>query len=126
MSYNELITHLQADLDRANARCDALRKNCNDEFHRAWQAGIELNALRKAFTEEATTLRAELVSLRDANAATCLWREGADGGEWDTACGLSWIFIDGGPEDNNVTFCPNCGKRALFAYHLEAKDEEEE
>lgn len=42
----------------------------------------------------------------------CWWEYDEDGA-WETGCGRSWIFIDGGPEDNTVRFCPGCGKRVV-------------
>ena len=28
-----------------------------------------------------------------------------------SACGVLWTFLDGGPEDNEVGYCPNCGAK---------------
>ena len=28
-----------------------------------------------------------------------------------SACGVLWTFIDGGPDDNEVDYCPKCGAR---------------
>lgn len=40
----------------------------------------------------------------------CAWT--VDEGEyfWEAACGETWCFINGGPEDNNCRFCHGCGK----------------
>lgn len=47
----------------------------------------------------------------------CLWR--FDDNEfapvWIAACGAEWCFIDGGPHENNLHYCPQCGKRCLVA-----------
>lgn len=29
---------------------------------------------------------------------------------WQADCGAMWTFTDGGPQDNGMNFCPNCGK----------------
>lgn len=29
---------------------------------------------------------------------------------WDTGCDETFAFIDGGPTENRVKFCPYCGK----------------
>ena len=35
-----------------------------------------------------------------------------DEDEWRcTRCGAFWIFIDGGPEENDAKFCPVCGAK---------------
>jgi len=39
---------------------------------------------------------------------SCLWRQDADG-NWDTQCGNAYVFIEGGPKDNQFVFCPYCG-----------------
>ena len=29
---------------------------------------------------------------------------------WEAECGAMWTFTEGGPKDNNMRFCPECGK----------------
>ena len=41
---------------------------------------------------------------------TCEWAHNEDGGFWDTECGQSWLFDDGGPKENHMNFCHCCGK----------------
>lgn len=41
---------------------------------------------------------------------TCRWTHHADDSFWDTECGQSWRFDDGGPKENNMHFCHHCGK----------------
>jgi hypothetical protein len=38
----------------------------------------------------------------------CQWREDEDG-QWHTACGHTFEFIDDGPEENGFNFCYSCG-----------------
>jgi hypothetical protein len=40
----------------------------------------------------------------------CRWRQDADSGSWDTDCGGKFEFIDDGPAENKMRFCPYCGK----------------
>lgn len=40
---------------------------------------------------------------------TCEWTHNEDDGFWETACGESWRFDDGGPGENNMHFCHSCG-----------------
>lgn len=41
---------------------------------------------------------------------TCEWTHNEDDGFWDTGCGQSWRFDDGGPKENHMNFCHSCGK----------------
>lgn len=48
----------------------------------------------------------------------CEWKEDPDeymAGCWDTACGEKWCFTEGGPTDNGMKFCHNCGKPVELA-----------
>ena len=40
----------------------------------------------------------------------CEWTHNEDDGFWDTECGQSWRFDDGGPKENHMNFCHCCGK----------------
>jgi hypothetical protein len=47
-----------------------------------------------------------------------LWALDSDvdwGDSWDTACGEKFTFIDSGPEDNKMRFCPYCGGALVVA-----------
>lgn len=56
--------------------------------------------------------RDEAIALWDSIAVTvsdsCVWAEDIEG-NWETACGEMFTFIDGGPEENRVKFCHYCG-----------------
>lgn len=41
---------------------------------------------------------------------TCEWTHNEDDGFWETVCGQSWRFDDGGPKENDMNFCHCCGK----------------
>lgn len=61
-------------------------------------------------------LVAEMPDLALAFESTCLWVEDTDpnmSGNWHSSCGEMWSFIDGGPKENNMTFCHHCGKRVV-------------
>lgn len=48
---------------------------------------------------------------------TCLWVQDAYdeyAGAWDTACGDRFELIEGNPHQNNMHFCPFCGKRLVI------------
>jgi hypothetical protein len=47
--------------------------------------------------------------------APCTWTKSNDPSTPDTysaTCGAMWTFTDGGPTENNMRFCPECGKPA--------------
>lgn len=50
-------------------------------------------------------------------AVSCEWTssDDPDMGWWETSCGEAWTFIDGGPAENKMKFCPYCGKPLLPA-----------
>ena len=39
----------------------------------------------------------------------CIWKEDEDG-VWDTECGNKFEIIAGTPIENQMNFCPYCGK----------------
>ena len=44
----------------------------------------------------------------------CKWKKVEDySGDvrWETECDEAWQFTEGGIKDNNVNFCPYCGKQ---------------
>lgn len=46
-----------------------------------------------------------------ANAQTsCAWTFDSDVMAWRSSCGHAWVFNDGGPSDNGVRHCHNCGR----------------
>lgn len=49
-----------------------------------------------------------------AGGGVCVWTPHPDHDyipqTWDSECGETWSFTEGGPEDNNFRFCHGCGK----------------
>lgn len=75
-------------------------------------------------TAELAALEAEVSKLRDAltEQYECCWVEDCDG-HWSARCGAAWTFIDGGPKENNMTYCHHCGGK-LVAHPYSDPDEE--
>ncbi len=47
----------------------------------------------------------------EADLTGCLWKiENADEGVWTTLCGELFVMIDGSPTENEMIFCPYCGR----------------
>lgn len=48
----------------------------------------------------------------------CTWTVDDVGGDdvWETSCGHSFQFNEGGPKENGLQFCGYCGERLLEAH----------
>lgn len=57
----------------------------------------------------------EWVSVNDAEPAVreCVWTWSEADYHWQAGCGGTWLFIDGGPEENEVKFCQCCGGKVV-------------
>jgi hypothetical protein len=71
-----------------------------------------------AFTKE------QMLDYGDRRAAAavpqgnCTWTQSPDfdmGDTYESQCGETWSFIDGGPTENRVRFCQGCGKPVVLA-----------
>jgi hypothetical protein len=50
----------------------------------------------------------------------CTWKQHDDihmPDTWEADCGAMWTFTEGGPKDNDMHYCPQCGKPAIEAAH---------
>jgi len=43
--------------------------------------------------------------------AACSWNLNVDTDAWHGDCGIIWMFGEGTPTENEVSFCPQCGRR---------------
>ena len=58
--------------------------------------------------------------------AVCEWTQDTqyeNGDTYYSACGKAWVFNDGGPTDNRVSYCHHCGKKVQLAAAPVAKVE---
>ena len=47
----------------------------------------------------------------------CEWKQERGSSEvWETSCGEAFYFVDGGPEDNGMKYCPYCGHPLEVTY----------
>jgi hypothetical protein len=53
----------------------------------------------------------------------CVWTFDEDTDSWDTSCGEKWVFMDGGPVENRVSFCHYCGMQVAVKVEL-SEDED--
>lgn len=47
---------------------------------------------------------------RRVETSSCTWRYDDEEHSWDGECGASWTFLEDGPKENSMHFCPGCGK----------------
>jgi hypothetical protein len=46
----------------------------------------------------------------------CEWKcDDIDNSIWESSCGESWSFVDGGPVENRMLFCHRCGSKLKTA-----------
>ncbi len=69
---------------------------------------IDVGALKSALP-----LVARIAELESEKAATCEWTEDESDGSWDGACGEKWCLEDGTPANNNMNYCPGCGRHLV-------------
>ncbi len=41
---------------------------------------------------------------------TCEWEYDSQDEKWDSECGAAWVFTANGPIENDMKYCPVCGK----------------
>ena len=62
-----------------------------------------------------TIMRDALELLKEQEAKTGKWieQDGYDGDVYYdcSACGESWVMIDGTPQENGIHYCPHCGAK---------------
>lgn len=49
-----------------------------------------------------------LKAIEESGDPVCAWKRDDD--YWETSCGDAFQFADGGPGENNMRFCPYCGR----------------
>jgi hypothetical protein len=47
----------------------------------------------------------------EEKAKTCTWKEDEDGIWSCSDCDVVWSFLEAGPKENHVNFCPRCGAK---------------
>jgi hypothetical protein len=68
-------------------------------------------------------LEIENRQLKEEKQSTCIWHE--EEWAWESNCGLTWTFIDDGPEENGLRYCPKCGKIVtIISGYLNDEDNE--
>ncbi len=99
------LNEARAELANERAQRATLEELCNaqqETMRELW-----------AQNETLTDTRAELAQARAELAQAmkpCTWTlEDDDSGTWEGSCRTAWTFIDDGPAENGLHFCPHCG-----------------
>lgn len=64
--------------------------------------------------ESIRSIKLELMGHSQEN---CTWEEDADG-VWHGPCGISWVLEADTPSENEMNFCPKCGKPLRAKAHV--------
>ncbi|WP_434510122.1 hypothetical protein [Desulfitobacterium sp. AusDCA] len=56
----------------------------------------------------------------------CEWLEDEDGNWKCSKCDCYWTFTEGGPKENEVNYCPTCGKRIAKNISYQSRGESHE
>jgi hypothetical protein len=100
-----------------------MEKQAKDDYNAAIAtapASELADTIAAAVKEAGELLGAPAALLRDP----CTWRED-DEGTWFTDCDNAWAFVDAGPEENNMAFCPFCGGPLVtMRYQCDEEDED--
>lgn len=72
----------------------------------------------KWYSKKSINLEDALTCILDGEPqSSCIWTETTDG-LWETSCGRTWTFLEGGPKDNRFSYCHGCGKPVRIAEKL--------
>jgi hypothetical protein len=74
------------------------------------------------YERRAEAAEREVAALKAQGA--CEWTEDSDG-NWDTACGETFVLIDGIPTGNDMKFCCYCGKALTEVRYAEPPIDDE-
>lgn len=104
--FERIISERDDDIDISqlgNANYDALMLAALDAFRAAMHKVAE-----PAQATDNTAQQFE--ALATSNTHDCLWSYDSHQGTWHGKCGVYWVFMDDGPDENGMKFCPGCGK----------------
>lgn len=94
---------------------------------RFWELGTaeDSKGLAFIFGPDATFAQ-RVIDLLNKSEETCPWQEDEDG-IWTGACSITWQFLDEDtPAQNDMTYCPKCGKTLHAIPYQEPTDEDHE
>jgi hypothetical protein len=94
----------------------AERKRVGDSKFESWYSELsQASKGSKQIAREAYEAGMNFDMLEaDAQPKTCTWTlDDDESGTWASACGELWNFIEGGPDENRVSYCHHCGGKVV-------------
>ncbi len=104
---------------------DALARRIAENLTRAHYLVVPFNSLNDVSAWE-RVVAIIATSLREAlpTSETCEWTQQSESDDhWGTDCGKEFVFIDGSPTENGMSFCCFCGKKLINVPFDEPEDE---
>ena len=102
-------------LIRHGQRGDARTDVYNRAYEAVMNSMVVMDTMREQLSKanaRADTAERDLAALRERTEGVCRWRlEDDDSGLWAGDCGAMWTFTDGSPEENEMAYCPMCGRK---------------
>jgi hypothetical protein len=85
---------------------------CDDEFHSALlsKAAQRLRELDEQVKQQINDYGCGMAIVNLMRKPDCVWINGDSDEEFETSCGHTFTFIDGGISDNDCKFCQYCGR----------------
>lgn len=66
--------------------------------------------LQKKLDELDCWLKNIVFKLREVRKESCKWEDDGEG-NWGGSCGVLWTLLNDGPKENDMNYCPKCGKK---------------
>ena len=70
---------------------------------------MRLSLIENGLKEAVLTRLREQVRELNTPKVDCLWKEDEEG-TWTATCGLEWVMDCDTPAENDMTYCPKCGR----------------
>jgi hypothetical protein len=74
---------------------------------------VDLNLLFRLSSNADADTQKYIYEINQRQLEVCRWtldEDDCDGEQWNSSCGETWCFLAGTPKENNMNFCPVCGK----------------
>lgn len=109
-----------ASLDEIE-RLNRLIKDCGFEIYEDRPGTVGLKG------REVTYLPVRGAEMEAPHPYTCTWKTvDEDNNVWGGECGSDWMLDEGTPEENDMKFCPNCGRPLVQVIRSLGEEEGEE
>ena len=91
--------------------CEALRRVVDLPITRAWVGPMTLEKMAECKNTLSEARDALAKHDMSKGSAVCQWTYDECSDCWESACGNAFVFAAGGPVENEMAWCPYCGKK---------------